>query len=140
MFCWTEGMKRRSREGGERMMFQCKTCNRKFSSFQALGGHRASHNKKRPGLMGLEPPNKKVVVVVESMNKMHGCSVCGRKFGNGQALGGHMRKHNRSTPTLTHHHQSSFIPIPTSFSLDLNLTPLENDLGLLFQLLEAGSL
>ncbi|XP_009613142.1 zinc finger protein ZAT5-like [Nicotiana tabacum] len=26
-------------------VFQCKTCNRCFSSFQALGGHRASHKK-----------------------------------------------------------------------------------------------
>ncbi|KAK7257781.1 hypothetical protein RIF29_32009 [Crotalaria pallida] len=25
--------------------FKCKTCDRKFHSFQALGGHRASHNK-----------------------------------------------------------------------------------------------
>ncbi|CAN4121484.1 unnamed protein product [Withania somnifera] len=26
-------------------VYQCKTCNRSFSSFQALGGHRASHKK-----------------------------------------------------------------------------------------------
>ncbi|KAE9611607.1 putative transcription factor C2H2 family [Lupinus albus] len=26
-------------------VFECKTCNRKFQSFQALGGHRASHKK-----------------------------------------------------------------------------------------------
>ncbi|KAG4913330.1 hypothetical protein JHK82_053912 [Glycine max] len=26
-----------------REVFECKTCNRKFTSFQALGGHRASH-------------------------------------------------------------------------------------------------
>ncbi|MQK22417.1 C2H2-type zinc finger protein, partial [Escherichia coli] len=30
--------------------FECKTCKRKFSSFQALGGHRASH--KKPKLNG----------------------------------------------------------------------------------------
>ncbi|KAF4373479.1 hypothetical protein F8388_025173 [Cannabis sativa] len=26
-------------------VFECKTCNKRFSSFQALGGHRASHKK-----------------------------------------------------------------------------------------------
>ncbi|OWM82464.1 hypothetical protein CDL15_Pgr002038 [Punica granatum] len=29
-------------------LYQCKTCNRCFPSFQALGGHRASHKKPRP--------------------------------------------------------------------------------------------
>ncbi|XP_047045527.1 zinc finger protein ZAT12-like [Lolium rigidum] len=60
--------------------FVCKTCGRVFQSFQALGGHRASH--KKPLLDGddLKP-------------KLHGCSVCGLEFAIGQALGGHMRRH-----------------------------------------------
>ncbi|KAJ8503709.1 hypothetical protein OPV22_004595 [Ensete ventricosum] len=28
-------------------VFECRTCNRQFPSFQALGGHRASHKKPR---------------------------------------------------------------------------------------------
>lgn len=28
--------------------YECKTCNRRFSSFQALGGHRTSHKKPKP--------------------------------------------------------------------------------------------
>ncbi|CAD5180285.1 unnamed protein product [Musa acuminata subsp. malaccensis] len=28
-------------------VFECKTCSRRFPSFQALGGHRASHKKLR---------------------------------------------------------------------------------------------
>nr|ABA25898.1 ZFP16-1 [Hordeum vulgare subsp. vulgare] len=61
--------------------FVCKTCHRVFPSFQALGGHRASHKKPRlDGDGGLKP-------------KMHGCSVCGLEFAVGQALGGHMRRH-----------------------------------------------
>lgn len=63
-------------------VFECKTCNRQFPSFQALGGHRASH--KKPRLAGdgslLKP-------------KMHECSICGLEFAVGQALGGHMRRH-----------------------------------------------
>jgi hypothetical protein len=63
-------------------VFECKTCNRQFPSFQALGGHRASHKKPRLA-EGAEPPKPKV----------HGCSICGLEFAVGQALGGHMRRH-----------------------------------------------
>uniref|UniRef100_A0ACD5XNS3 Uncharacterized protein n=1 Tax=Avena sativa TaxID=4498 RepID=A0ACD5XNS3_AVESA len=63
-------------------VFECKTCNRQFPSFQALGGHRASHKKPRLA-DGAEPPKPKV----------HGCSICGLQFAVGQALGGHMRRH-----------------------------------------------
>ncbi|CAL4913849.1 unnamed protein product [Urochloa decumbens] len=68
-------------------VFECKTCNRTFPSFQALGGHRASHKKPRLADGGAgaaaEPPKPKV----------HGCSICGLEFAIGQALGGHMRRH-----------------------------------------------
>ncbi|CAN6289841.1 unnamed protein product [Urochloa humidicola] len=67
-------------------VFECKTCNRTFPSFQALGGHRASHKKPRladGGGAAAEPPKPKV----------HGCSICGLEFAIGQALGGHMRRH-----------------------------------------------
>ncbi|KAE9593169.1 hypothetical protein Lal_00028919 [Lupinus albus] len=37
---------------GGSYIYECKTCNRTFPSFQALGGHRASH--KRPKLMLIE--------------------------------------------------------------------------------------
>lgn len=63
-------------------VFECKTCNRRFPSFQALGGHRASHKKPRIAGDGslLQP-------------KLHECSICGLEFAVGQALGGHMRRH-----------------------------------------------
>ncbi|GJN08253.1 hypothetical protein PR202_ga26158 [Eleusine coracana subsp. coracana] len=65
-------------------VFECKTCNRRFPSFQALGGHRASHKKPRlADGEAVEPPKPKV----------HGCSICGLQFSIGQALGGHMRRH-----------------------------------------------
>ncbi|KAG8066958.1 hypothetical protein GUJ93_ZPchr0005g15329 [Zizania palustris] len=68
--------------------FVCKTCSRVFPSFQALGGHRASHKKPRldgDGDLSLAKP------------KLHGCSICGLEFAIGQALGGHMRRHRAMT-------------------------------------------
>lgn len=68
---------------------------------------------------------------------MHECAICGKKFAMGQALGGHMRKHRVSV----YEESSPFSAVPKvpvlsrsngkrilSLDLDLNLTPLENDL------------
>ncbi|KAE8717252.1 tankyrase-2-like [Hibiscus syriacus] len=108
---------------------QCKTCNRCFPSFQALGGHRASH--KKPKVVNDEEDNKGLVFMKEDVHrpfnimnttlslqitnkpvlghgskpKVHECSMCGAEFSSGQALGGHMRRHrslnNVQIPTPT---------------------------------------
>ncbi|KAK7279433.1 hypothetical protein RJT34_24486 [Clitoria ternatea] len=117
------------------MEFECKTCNRKFSSFQALGGHRASH--KKPKFDGEEA---KALSLRTNKPKLHECSICGQEFSLGQALGGHMRKHRgdgfssinqaiAKTPVLKRSNSSKRV---MSLEMDLNLTPLENDLKLLF--------
>ncbi|KAK7341914.1 hypothetical protein VNO80_24855 [Phaseolus coccineus] len=108
-------------------IYECKTCNRTFPSFQALGGHRASH--KKPKLVGEEkktPPSQLQHMFVtkydrfeednvksgppislqlghgnNSKGKIHECSICGSEFSSGQALGGHMRRHRASTNTNT---------------------------------------
>ncbi|XVF07822.1 hypothetical protein REPUB_Repub06bG0173000 [Reevesia pubescens] len=110
---------------------QCKTCYRCFPSFQALGGHRASHKKPKvnnnedqnnKGLMlmkednhdqfnnmnttlSLQITNKAAVLCNKSnKSKIHECSICGAEFSSGQALGGHMRRHRTLTnvaPTTT---------------------------------------
>lgn len=79
-------------------VFECKTCNRQFPSFQALGGHRASHKKPRLAVTGVDEMN--MLLHNESKPKTHECSICGMEFAIGQALGGHMRKH-RSAATRT---------------------------------------
>ncbi|KAK4358826.1 hypothetical protein RND71_021055 [Anisodus tanguticus] len=108
--------------------FECKTCNKRFSSFQALGGHRASH--KRPKLLA----GARDFLVEDKKNKMHRCSICGMEFSLGQALGGHMRRHrdeiNKTSVPPT---GKTMIPVLKKsnsskriFCLDLNLSPDDN--------------
>ena len=73
----------------EERVFECKTCYRQFNSFQALGGHRASH--KKPRLSPGECTDSKLGALPKP--KLHECSICGLEFSVGQALGGHMRRH-----------------------------------------------
>ncbi|CAK8574308.1 unnamed protein product [Lathyrus sativus] len=139
-------------------VFECKTCKRQFSSFQALGGHRASH--KKPRLMEMNSDGDGGIFTTTTKAKTHECSICGLEFSIGQALGGHMRRHRRLLNTTngnTHafidntatnsNNNSDCSTVDNStdtnlakrkklntkkfLSLDLNLTPLENDLKIL---------
>lgn len=120
-------------------VFECKTCNRQFPSFQALGGHRASH--KKPRLMGGEGEgDSQMVHESPPKPKTHECSICGLEFAIGQALGGHMRRHRAGNMQIGSSSSSGNTSVDTSANrkkgnrkrsvlfLDLNLTPLENDL------------
>ncbi|CAF2118407.1 hypothetical protein BRARA_C00162 [Brassica rapa] len=98
-------------------VYQCKTCDRTFPSFQALGGHRASHKKPRAtsfysnldvkksiyendaasltNIYNNKNNNNRSLVAYGKAgnNKVHECGICGAEFTSGQALGGHMRRH-----------------------------------------------
>ena len=90
---------RKETETEAHRVFECKTCNRQFSSFQALGGHRASHKKPR---QLLSDDNNQTAVA--SKPKVHECPVCGLGFSVGQALGGHMRRHRTGGDGFGHDH------------------------------------
>ncbi|XP_026443490.1 zinc finger protein ZAT8-like [Papaver somniferum] len=72
-------------------VYECKTCSRQFPSFQALGGHRASH--KKPKLADQVSSDDLRSQQQVTKPKIHECSICGLEFAIGQALGGHMRRH-----------------------------------------------
>ncbi|XP_057956008.1 zinc finger protein ZAT5 isoform X2 [Malania oleifera] len=136
-------------------VYECKTCNRTFPSFQALGGHRASHKKPKANLEGKKPSplsddddqgggkfikngfSSSVSSVsvqaaaVNKSNKVHGCSICGSEFPSGQALGGHMRRHR--TLSAARIAVATAYPSPDAdepkhvLELDLNLPAPEDD-------------
>ncbi|KAL8218179.1 hypothetical protein R6Q57_021552 [Mikania cordata] len=119
-------------------VFECKTCSRQFTSFQALGGHRASH--KKPRLNTDHGDLTHGTNLAPAKPKSHECSICGIEFSIGQALGGHMRRHratrtNESRSSVSDDSSTSIVKKLISqkvFGLDLNLTPLENDFELQF--------
>ncbi|KAI4339203.1 hypothetical protein MLD38_024167 [Melastoma candidum] len=137
-------------------VFECKTCSRQFMSFQALGGHRASHKKPRTAAgVGVDGRNESSTAGQSPPRKpkTHECSVCGQEFSIGQALGGHMRRHRATALGVSpdSHDDDSNVELTLSSTVqrvdlasvqipvvkksssgkvlwwDLNLTPTEND-------------
>ncbi|ESQ47937.1 hypothetical protein EUTSA_v10021307mg [Eutrema salsugineum] len=86
-----------------RLSYKCSVCGKAFPSYQALGGHKASHRIKPPtatttddstapsiSVAGDKPTNSNAVA---PSGKIHECSICHKVFPTGQALGGHKRCH-----------------------------------------------
>ncbi|KAG1354856.1 zinc finger protein ZAT5 [Cocos nucifera] len=122
-------------------VYECKTCNKCFPSFQALGGHRASHKKPKLAITAAEEKRASVEedMLKISMNsfpkamvgggagstkpRVHECSICGSEFNSGQALGGHMRRHRPVViPEAAEAKKER-----TILSLDLNLPAPSDD-------------
>ncbi|XP_010933179.2 zinc finger protein ZAT5 [Elaeis guineensis] len=120
-------------------VYECKTCNKCFPSFQALGGHRTSHKKPKPAVVAPVAEGKKemvdkdmVQISLNSLSKaiassvkprVHECSICGSEFNSGQALGGHMRRHR----PLVIPEAPEVKKERTILSLDLNLPAPADD-------------
>ncbi|KQJ86109.1 zinc finger protein 1 [Brachypodium distachyon] len=84
----------------------CSVCGKAFASYQALGGHKASH-RKPPSLpapaAGADEQQPQATAASSgsasggSGGRAHVCNVCGKAFATGQALGGHKRRHYDGT-------------------------------------------
>ncbi|TKY57884.1 Zinc finger protein ZAT10 [Spatholobus suberectus] len=80
-----------------KLSYKCSVCDKAFPSYQALGGHKASHRKLAAGAE--DQPASSAATATSSANtnggggRVHECSICHKSFPTGQALGGHKRCH-----------------------------------------------
>ncbi|KAF8053413.1 hypothetical protein N665_1417s0010 [Sinapis alba] len=110
--------------------YTCETCGKVFKSYQALGGHRASHKKNRVSNKTEQRNETEYgnVVVASPEKRIHECPICLRVFASGQALGGHKRSHGIGNMSVNHHHQVHRTESLKQRMIDLNLpAPTEED-------------
>lgn len=82
-----------------KLSYKCSVCNKAFPSYQALGGHKASHRKSAAPDAAADNPSTSTATASTTTTtaagggRTHECSICHKTFPTGQALGGHKRCH-----------------------------------------------
>lgn len=77
-----------------KLIYKCSVCDKAFGSYQALGGHKASHRKHSGSSAAEEQSTSSTTAPTNSAgSRIHECSICHKCFPTGQALGGHKRCH-----------------------------------------------
>ncbi|KAK8558670.1 hypothetical protein V6N13_098314 [Hibiscus sabdariffa] len=79
-----------------KLSYKCSVCNKAFPSYQALGGHKASHRKPSTDVDNQSTATATTSTSTATTNgsgRLHECSICHKSFPTGQALGGHKRRH-----------------------------------------------
>ena len=105
-----------------KLTYKCSVCNKAFASYQALGGHKASHRK----LAGSDDQSASVTTTSTAATggKTHECSICHKTFPSGQALGGHKRCHYEGGTSVSSGVTSSGSTHSHHRDFDLNLPAL----------------
>ncbi|GKA23655.1 zinc finger, C2H2 [Tanacetum coccineum] len=85
--------------------YECKTCKKRFKSFQALGGHQGIHRKIKPNEDNFDDMCMLRLNIIPT-GSFHRCKMCTKVFETGQMLGGHMRKHRDKKVELWRQKQS----------------------------------
>ncbi|GMH17975.1 hypothetical protein Nepgr_019816 [Nepenthes gracilis] len=119
-----------ARSSEVKLSYQCSVCNRAFGSYQALGGHKASHRNVTGEIDQKSTSTAGTTTVASSTNpsgKTHECSICHKCFPTGQALGGHKRRHYEG---IVNARSRSGSAITTSEGVGSTVTHREFDLNL----------
>ncbi|XP_004252818.1 zinc finger protein ZAT10-like [Solanum lycopersicum] len=99
-------------------LYKCSVCGKCFGSYQALGGHKASHRSNRDKVCEQS-------VIVTSGNvvsgRTHECTICHKTFPSGQALGGHKRRHYEGK--MTSSSSSNGVGSVNNFDLNIPVLP-----------------
>ncbi|GAB4860830.1 hypothetical protein Ancab_035992 [Ancistrocladus abbreviatus] len=130
----------------KRTKFECTTCNKVFHSYQALGGHRASHKRMKSCSsskpestdnsleIDISPADSKLQQAEafdpSQKTQKHECPICFKVFSSGQALGGHKRSHLIGEAKTSDHPSIVIRKSSPEFRdlLDLNLpAPVEDE-------------
>ncbi|KAL8030077.1 hypothetical protein ABFX02_14G264600 [Erythranthe guttata] len=90
-----------SADPSSKSVYKCSVCGKGFGSYQALGGHKASHRKLGGGGGGGGDDRNSTHSATTTTSatasgggaRTHECSICHKRFPTGQALGGHKRCH-----------------------------------------------
>ncbi|CAJ1972810.1 unnamed protein product [Sphenostylis stenocarpa] len=83
-----------TRDPSSKLSYKCSVCDKTFPSYQALGGHKASHRKLAGGGTDDQPTSTATSSATTAVGgRAHECSICHKSFPTGQALGGHKRCH-----------------------------------------------
>lgn len=134
-FGYDEFLKKRIRDEDDysykkRNKYECMNCNKVFSSFQGLGGHRPCHRKNiAEGEFARNQKAKFEKKTKLKKNKGHECPICFRMFKSGQALGGHKRSHFLNSSGDRYRYMAAMEDEGPTYTdmIDLNLPAPEED-------------
>ncbi|KDP22438.1 hypothetical protein JCGZ_26269 [Jatropha curcas] len=113
--------------------YKCQTCKKRFRSYQALGGHKASHKKMKTHDLYVEGSgsgSRSGAVMAIDQPRIFKCPFCDKVFDSGQALGGHKKVHFSYLGNNCNSNNNSDTKISVKFTddlLDLNLPAPEDD-------------